>query len=269
MPPRRRNRVNNEADPAFTAAVAQAVVDLLPTLTARITDEIRQNENNENNDNRRNTRRVHTEGSGNDGNAQPTDIHVWLESSRPGWRHINWKVMPTVGGGPISKLKEYKSIRQLSEETSTDFMKRFLRLAGFLGAKAGTQEEQAKHFKWGLNDYILDRILNTEFTDVAQVANAARNVKIFCDKPKNGGNNKRDRDGHRIRPSDTPAQGSNQRSYDQRDSDRYGNGGRYGNDGCYTRTRDIPLTKYPNRIPQHANHTRLFIPRNHKDEYNK
>nr|GFC94362.1 hypothetical protein [Tanacetum cinerariifolium] len=98
MPPRRRNRVNNEADPAFTAAVAQAVADLLPTLTARITDEIRQNENNGNNGNQRNARRVNTEGSGNDGNVQPTDIHVWLE-----------------------------------------------RLAGFLGAKAGTQEEQAKH----------------------------------------------------------------------------------------------------------------------------
>nr|GFD57835.1 hypothetical protein [Tanacetum cinerariifolium] len=58
MPPRERNRVNNEADPTFTAAVAQAVADLLPTFTARITDEIRQNENNGNNDNRRNARRV-------------------------------------------------------------------------------------------------------------------------------------------------------------------------------------------------------------------
>nr|GEW09141.1 zinc finger, CCHC-type, retrotransposon Gag domain protein [Tanacetum cinerariifolium] len=100
-------------------------------------------------------------------------------------------------------------------------------------AKAGTQEEQAKHFKWGLNDYILDRILNTEFTDVAQVANAARNVEIFRDMPKNEGNNKRDRDGHRIRPSDAPAQGSNQRAYDRRDSDRYGNEGIYSNKDRY------------------------------------
>ncbi|GKE59336.1 hypothetical protein Tco_1498521 [Tanacetum coccineum] len=57
MPPR-RNHVNNVADPTFTAAVAQAVADLLPTLTPRITDEIRQNENNGNNVNRRNARRV-------------------------------------------------------------------------------------------------------------------------------------------------------------------------------------------------------------------
>ncbi|GKC65692.1 hypothetical protein Tco_1098290, partial [Tanacetum coccineum] len=72
--------------------------------------------------------------------------------------------------------REYKSIRQLPEETSPDFMKRFFRLAGFLGAKAGTHEEQAKHFKWGLNEFVLDRILNTEFTDVGHQANGATRI---------------------------------------------------------------------------------------------
>ncbi|GKB08485.1 hypothetical protein Tco_0836797 [Tanacetum coccineum] len=107
-------------------------------------------------------------------------------------------------------------------------MKRFLDRQGFLGARwggrcgraraggEGERWEQAKHFKWGLNDFVLDRILNTEFTDVAQVANAARNIEIFHDRSKNEGNNKRDRDGHRIRPSETPSQGSNQRAYDRR-----------------------------------------------------
>ncbi|GJS14688.1 zinc finger, CCHC-type, retrotransposon gag domain protein [Tanacetum coccineum] len=268
MPPRRSNRVNNEAAPAFTATVAQAVADLLPTLTARITDEICQNENNGNNNNRRNARRVNTGGSGNDGDAQPTDIHVWLERFRKekpqtfssaatlveaenwiahiekifevlgcddrfkarlatykleGDAHSWWRAYKQAKGGdayvatlswndfrdifflqyfPYSEKerceREYKSIRQLPKETSTDFMKRFLRLAGFLGAKAGTQEEQAKHFKWGLNDFVLDRILNTEFTNVAQVANAARNIEIFRDRPKNEGDNKRDRDGHHM-----------------------------------------------------------------------
>nr|GEU44458.1 putative reverse transcriptase domain-containing protein [Tanacetum cinerariifolium] len=74
------NRVNNEADITFTVAIAQAVADLLLTLTTRIADKIRQNENNGNNGNRRNARRINTEGSGNDGDAQPTDIHVWLRS---------------------------------------------------------------------------------------------------------------------------------------------------------------------------------------------
>nr|GFC77425.1 zinc finger, CCHC-type, retrotransposon Gag domain protein [Tanacetum cinerariifolium] len=42
------------------------------------------------------------------------------------------------------------SIRQTNTETSTEFMQRFLRLAGFLEAVAGTEEEQAKNFQWGL-----------------------------------------------------------------------------------------------------------------------
>ncbi|GJU43994.1 putative reverse transcriptase domain-containing protein [Tanacetum coccineum] len=275
----RRNHVNNEADPSFTAAVAQAVADLLLTLTARITDEIRQNKNNGNNVNRRNTRRVNTGGSGNDGDAQPTDIHIAhiekifevlgcgdqfkarlatykLEGDAHSW----WRAYKQAKEGdayvatlswndfrdifflqyfPYSEKekckREYKSIRQLTEETSTDFMKRFLRLAGFLGAKAGTQEEKAKHFKWGLNDFVLDRILNIEFTDVAQVANVARNIEIFCDGSKNEGNNKRDRDGHRIRPSETPSQGhgnsdrqGNNRQRSWRDRDQQVRGQQYG-----------------------------------------
>nr|GFB33876.1 zinc finger, CCHC-type, retrotransposon Gag domain protein [Tanacetum cinerariifolium] len=46
--------------------------------------------------------------------------------------------------------REYHSIRQTNTETSTEFMQRFLRLAGFLGAAAGTEEEHAKNFQWGL-----------------------------------------------------------------------------------------------------------------------
>nr|GFB06910.1 hypothetical protein [Tanacetum cinerariifolium] len=42
--------------------------------------------------------------------------------------------------------REYHSIRQTNTETSTDSTQRFLRLAGFLVAAAGTEEEQAKNF---------------------------------------------------------------------------------------------------------------------------
>nr|GFD51030.1 zinc finger, CCHC-type, retrotransposon Gag domain protein [Tanacetum cinerariifolium] len=42
--------------------------------------------------------------------------------------------------------REYHSIRQTSSETSTKFMQRFLRLARFLGAAAGNEEDQAKNF---------------------------------------------------------------------------------------------------------------------------
>nr|GEW69900.1 retrotransposon protein, putative, Ty3-gypsy subclass [Tanacetum cinerariifolium] len=140
----RHNHVNNKADPAFTAAVVQTVTDLLLTLTACITDEISQNENN------MNTERF-----------QKKKPQTFSSVSTPYF--------------PYSKKKkcerEYKSISQLPEETSFDFIKRFLRLAGLLGAK---------------------------------VANAAINIEIFRDRSKNEGNNKRDRDDHHIRPSDQP-----------------------------------------------------------------
>nr|GFB98153.1 zinc finger, CCHC-type, retrotransposon Gag domain protein [Tanacetum cinerariifolium] len=55
------------------------------------------------------------------------------------------------GNPPPERLKrEYHSICQTNTETSTEFMQCFVRLAGFLGAAAGTEEEQEKNFQWGL-----------------------------------------------------------------------------------------------------------------------
>ncbi|GJR96002.1 putative reverse transcriptase domain-containing protein [Tanacetum coccineum] len=133
--------------PAFDAAVQRAVDVLLPGLTTRLTNEIRQNS---------------VGGSGD----QPPTIHTWSEQQK--------------------YEREYHTIHQRDGKTSGEFMKRFLRLAGFVGKKAGPPEEHAKHFKWALCDWILDGILNTEFTDVAQVANAARNIEIL--RERQGGN---------------------------------------------------------------------------------
>nr|GEX23549.1 DNA/RNA polymerases superfamily protein [Tanacetum cinerariifolium] len=119
IPPRRSNHVNNKVDPAFTAAVSHAVTELLPTLTARITDEIHQNENNGNN------------------------ASTLVEAE-------NW----------IAHIEKIFEVL-------------------------------------GCDDQFKARILNTEFTDVVHVVNAAINIKIFRDRSKNEGNNKRDRDGHR------------------------------------------------------------------------
>ncbi|GJZ90042.1 zinc finger, CCHC-type, retrotransposon gag domain protein, partial [Tanacetum coccineum] len=113
--------------------------------------------------------------------------------------------------------REYHMIRQRDGEPSGEFMKRFLRLAGFFGKKAGTQEEQAKNFKWALYYWIMDGIVNTEFTDVAHVANAARNIKILRERTDQ--NNKRNRDGDRIHST---TQGSSQRGYGQKRHDERG-----------------------------------------------
>nr|GFC11168.1 hypothetical protein [Tanacetum cinerariifolium] len=74
------------------------------------------------------------------------------------------------------------SIRQTHTETSTEFMQRFLRLAGFLGAAAGTEEEQAKNFQWGLRRSTLNHLMCMSYRDVAQVANAARNYEILHER---------------------------------------------------------------------------------------
>ncbi|GJU77919.1 zinc finger, CCHC-type, retrotransposon gag domain protein [Tanacetum coccineum] len=78
--------------------------------------------------------------------------------------------------------REYHSIHQRASENSTEYMQRFLRLAGFLGQAAGTAEEQAKNFRWGLHKSILDHVMCIQFTDVAQVADAARNLEILRDR---------------------------------------------------------------------------------------
>nr|GFD42517.1 zinc finger, CCHC-type, retrotransposon Gag domain protein [Tanacetum cinerariifolium] len=44
-------------------------------------------------------------------------------------------------------------------------MQRFLRLAGFLGAAAGTEEEQAKNFQRGLRRSTLNHLMCMSYTD--------------------------------------------------------------------------------------------------------
>nr|GEY53505.1 hypothetical protein [Tanacetum cinerariifolium] len=105
-------------------------------------------------------------------------------------------------GNALAWWKAYKqSIRQTNTETSTEYMQCFLRLAGFLGAVAGTEEEQAKNFQWGLRRSTLNHLICMSYTDVAQVANAARNYEILYerdddntkrpDKRRGGSNNHR------------------------------------------------------------------------------
>nr|GFA30135.1 hypothetical protein [Tanacetum cinerariifolium] len=49
-------------------------------------------------------------------------------------------------------------------------------------AAAGTDEEQAKNFQWGLRRSTLNHLMCMSYTDVAQVANAARNYEILHER---------------------------------------------------------------------------------------
>ncbi|GJR12367.1 putative reverse transcriptase domain-containing protein [Tanacetum coccineum] len=107
--------------------------------------------------------------------------------------------------------REYGSICQLDRENSGEYMERFTRLASFVGATAGDAQRQARHFKWGLKKWVLDRIVNTDYTNVAQVAAAARNIELLHES---GNSNKRDRDGNRIQ-NRGQGQQENKSRYDQ------------------------------------------------------
>nr|GFB66292.1 hypothetical protein [Tanacetum cinerariifolium] len=147
-----------------------------------------------------------------------------------------------LGGKPISKPKErlkreYHSIRQTNTETSMEFMQRFLRLAGFFRAAAGTEEEQAKNFQWGLHRSTLNHLMCMSYTDVAQVANAARNYEILHERDDDDAErpDKRQKSGDQHQPT---TQQSSHRNHghnnDRHGSDRRGGGDNHRSNNNYS-----------------------------------
>ncbi|GJY42798.1 zinc finger, CCHC-type, retrotransposon gag domain protein [Tanacetum coccineum] len=201
-------RRNSDDDvPNFEAMINAAVANALPNLTAalrtQITNDIRNGAG---------------ASGGGGGDAIPQGIHVWIErftklkplafrSAATPAEAEDWithmEKLFQVGGDafadtctwvafreifynryfPASEQqryeREYGSICQLDRENSGEYMERFTRLASFVGATAGDAQRQARHFKWGLKKWVLDRIVNTDYTNVAQVAAAARNIELL------------------------------------------------------------------------------------------
>ena len=65
-------------------------------------------------------------------------------------------------------LREVHSIVQHHDESITDYMARFIRLAGFAGTVAGTAAQQADKFKWGLKSHLRGFIISFKFDNVAE-----------------------------------------------------------------------------------------------------
>ncbi|GJW06332.1 hypothetical protein Tco_1568755 [Tanacetum coccineum] len=163
-------------------------------------------------------------GGGGGDNAIPQGIHVWIErftklkplafrsavtpAEAEDWITHMEKLFQ-VGGDAFADTCTWVAFREIfynryfpaseqqryerDRENSGEYMERFTRLASFVGATAGDAQRQARHFKWGLKKWVLDRIVNTEYTNVAQVAAVARNIELLHES---GNSNKRDRDGH-------------------------------------------------------------------------
>ncbi|GJZ66721.1 hypothetical protein Tco_0623417 [Tanacetum coccineum] len=97
------------------------------------------------------------------------EVATNLPPSTPGWKGWqvrSWKEMLSIGGRILNKPKEVRRM-WLPCHVRISVTSSFC--STFAGKKAGPLEEQAKHYKWVLYDWILDKIVNTEFTDVAQV----------------------------------------------------------------------------------------------------
>nr|GFB95208.1 hypothetical protein [Tanacetum cinerariifolium] len=133
------------------------------------------------------------------------------------WLYTNlalawWKAYKQVKGGlqffpraEQERLKrEYHSIHQTNTETNTEFMQRFLRLAGST----------------------LNHLMCMSYTDVAQVANAARNYEILHERDDDDAErpDKRQKSGDRHQPT---SQQSSHKNHGH-NNDRHGSDGRSG-----------------------------------------
>nr|GEY54587.1 hypothetical protein [Tanacetum cinerariifolium] len=89
---------------------------------------------------------------------------------------------------------------------------RFLRLAWFLGAAAGTAKEQAKNFQWGLCKSTLNHLMCIPFTDVAQPTTQQSSHRNHShNNDRHGSDRQGDGDNHR---SNNNYSGNNNRSFD-------------------------------------------------------
>nr|GEW42697.1 hypothetical protein [Tanacetum cinerariifolium] len=164
------------------------------------------------------------------GNPPPVTIHTWLERFNKQKPHSfekvtalvdaeNWishmeKIFGVVGcedafktrlamykfeGNAIAWWKAYKQ----AKGGDTWLITRFLRLAGFLEAAAGTEEEHAKNFQWGLCRSTFNHLMCMSYTDVTHVSNAARNYEILHERDDDDAErpDKRQKSGDRHQPT--------------------------------------------------------------------
>nr|GFC79214.1 hypothetical protein [Tanacetum cinerariifolium] len=102
---------------------------------------------------------------------------------------------------------------------------------------AGTEEEQAKNFQWGLRRSTLNHLMCMSYTDVAQVANAARNYEILHERDDDDAErpDKQQKSGDRHQPT---TQQSSHRNHghnnDRHGSDRRGGGDNHRSNNNYS-----------------------------------
>nr|GFA91726.1 hypothetical protein [Tanacetum cinerariifolium] len=198
------------------------------------------------------------------GNPLPVTIHTWLEyfnKQKPrsfekatapvdaeNWISHMEKIFDVMGcenafktrlavykfeGNALAWWKAYKQAKGgdvwLIIVTWAEFKKLFF-LQFFPRAEqepAGTAEEQAQNFQWGLRRSTLNHLMCIPFTDVAQVTNVARNYEILHERDDDGAErpDKRQKSGDRHQPTTQQCSHRNHgHNNDRHGSDRRGGG---------------------------------------------
>nr|GFC17134.1 zinc finger, CCHC-type, retrotransposon Gag domain protein [Tanacetum cinerariifolium] len=144
--------VNKRTDADLSAAVQNALQVLLPQIHAEIHEEFRTSSGPSN--------------AG--GNPPPVTIHTWLERFNKQKPHSFEKATaPVDAENWISHMEKIFDVIGCEDAFKT-------RLVVYKFEAAGTEEEQAKNFLWGLRRSTLNHLMCMSYTDVAQVTNAAR-----------------------------------------------------------------------------------------------
>nr|GEW87149.1 hypothetical protein [Tanacetum cinerariifolium] len=177
------------------------------------------------------------------GNPPPVTIHTWLERFNKQKPHSfekatapvdaeNWishmeKIFDVMGCEDAFKTR---LIVYKFEGNALAWWKAYKQAKG----AAGTEEEQAKNFQWGLRRSTLNHLMCMSYTDVAQVANAARNYEILHERDDDDTerldkwqkSDKRQKSGDRCEPTTQQSSHMNH----GHNNDRHGSNRRGGSD---------------------------------------
>nr|GFA81845.1 hypothetical protein [Tanacetum cinerariifolium] len=228
--------VNTHTDAELAAAVQNALQTLLPQIYEEIREEFRTGSGPSGSGGNppsiraeiRKEFRTSSGPSDSGGNPLLVTIHTWLERFNKQKPRLFKKATALVDAENwISHIEKIFDVMGCE-----DAFKTRLAVYKFEGnalawwkaykqAKAAcTAEEQAKNFQWGLRRSTLNHLMCILFTDVAQVANAARNYEILHVRDDDDAKrpDKRQKSGDRHQPT---TQQSSHRNHGH-NNDRYG-----------------------------------------------
>nr|GFA27375.1 hypothetical protein [Tanacetum cinerariifolium] len=179
------------------------------------------------------------------GNPPPVTIHTWLERFNKQKPYSFEKATaPVDAENWISYIEKIFNVMGCEDAFKTRLVVYKFEgnaLAWWKAYKqakaAGTDEEQAKNFQWGLHRSTLNHLMCMSYTDVAQVANAASNYEILHERDDDDVErpDKRQKSGDRHQPTSQQSSHMNHgHNSDRHGLDRQGGGDNHRSNNNYS-----------------------------------